>query len=148
MKVRLSAVLALALLASACTSSSATMASESIPPAPVPPEGWASVGGLSGAAGAGFASLSVPLGSGVVALHAACSGIGTLIVLVSSEPAQAGVQPSAVFQCNSGTATENRFELTGVTIPRPTVFTVIVVEGLGAIRHSTFNVSIEQPTQP
>ena len=146
MESRLATILVAATLVAGCgTGASVTISSESIPSTPTAPDGWTSVGAFGGAAANGTTAMSIQLGAGAVALHAVCLGGGTLIVLVSSGALPSGVEPTAVFPCSSGTIAENRFELTGMTIPRAAVFTAVVVEGAGVIRQSAFNVSIEQP---
>ena len=139
----------LAVVIAACAAGTPTSGpSESVPPQPIAPAGWTMVVSFGGSAGPIFSGVgSIKLGGKAVALHAACTGIGTLVVLVEpGDGGDLGARPAAVFPCGGpGTEADNRVELTGMAIPDVATIRAMVVEGLGTIRHAAFNVSIEQP---
>ena len=144
-------VTVVALLVAGCSSSAASAEpGERMPPAPPAPAGWGSVAGFGGTGGSGFVGISsIKLGGHPVALNAACTGDGTLLVIVeASGGSGAGVAPSAVFPCG-GTAkvAENRFEVTSAPIPDVATVRATVVEGPGVSRHAAFRVSVEQQGQ-
>lgn len=140
-------ILVAAVLVSACGASTPTSApNESIPPAPAAPSGWRSVVAFGGTGGTGFVGVSnIALRGRAVAVNAACSGTGTLIVLLgTAEEGDSGARPAAVFPCALGGTAATRVELTGMPIPQVAMLRATVVEGLGTLRHAAFNVSVEQ----
>lgn len=138
---QLAACLAAALLVAGCAAGSVTPEpAESMPPPPVAPAGWVSVAAFGGAGGP--VGTDVQLSGRATTLHAACAGLGTLVVQLGDEP----VAPAVVFPCGGhGEIADNRYEVKNVTIPPRMTIIASVVEGFGALYHSSFYVSIEQP---
>lgn len=137
---------ALVLLAGCTATTPAVGPAESVPPLPQAPPGWASVAGFSGSAG-GLISAALSVADGALALSASCSGEGTLMVIITMEGQEAEsayVAPAGVFACpDLGQVSTGRVELPDVPAGAVTV-TAYVVEGLGTLRHASFNVSLEQ----
>lgn len=133
-------LVAIVLVAGCGASSPAPEPAESIPPLPVAPAGWVSVVGFGGDGGS--VGTVVQLSGRATTLHAACAGLGSLVVQLGDEP----VVPAVVFPCGGhGEIADNRYEIKNVTIPPRMTIIASVVEGLGALYHSSFYVSIEQP---
>ncbi len=139
--MRLVAGLAAALLVSGCSSSTNPLPAVSIPPSPVAPAGWASIGSIGGSGGR--VGIDLALGGHETALHAACSGLGTLVVQFGD--ATVTPAPAVVFPCGWPDAVESRYELPNA-MPGTAQIVVSVVEGNGALKASSFAVSVEQPT--
>ena len=140
---RLAQALAVAALFGACTSSS-QVSIEADPPIPVTPSGWVLVNGM-GSAGVGKSSSDVHFDSRDIALNAACTGSGTLVVLVLPRGAETGTGPGATFRCGGlGATAVNRFEFAGEAIPESATIRVSVEEDSGALRQPAFMLSVEQ----
>ncbi len=138
---------ALVLLAGCTATTPAVGPAESVPPLPQAPSGWASVGGFGGSAEGGLIGATLSVVDGALALSASCSGEGTLMVIITREGKEAEsayVAPAGVFACpDLGQVSTGRVELPDVPAGAVTV-TAYVVEGLGTLRHASFNVSLEQ----
>jgi hypothetical protein len=139
---RLVAGLSIALLVAGCSSSTQPLPVETIPPDATAPAGWASIGGISGSGGQGAAGIQLDLYGHQTAIHAACSGNGTLVVQIG-DAATAPV-PAVVFPCGGhGAVADTRFELTS-TIRGSEAFVVFVLPGNGTLFNPSFAVSVEQ----
>ena len=138
----LAGLVAIVLVAGCGASSPAPEPAESMPPLPVAPAGWVSVVGFGGEGGGGSAAMEVQLGGRATTLHAACAGLGSLVVQLGDEP----VALAVVFPCGGhGAIADNRYEIKNVTIPQRMTIIASVVEGAGELYRSSFFVSIEQP---
>jgi Prokaryotic membrane lipoprotein lipid attachment site len=141
MKRLLVGLLAAAVVAG-CSSAQPVPPAESMPPTPVAPDGWAMLAAIGGTGGQGEVAVSVQLGGRATALHAACAGLGSLVVQLGDEP----VAPAVVFPCGGhGGIADNRYELANITIPAQMTISAAVIEGPGDLYHSAFYVSVEQP---
>ena len=138
----LAGLVAIVLVAGCGASSPAPEPAESMPPLPVAPAGWVSVVGFGGEGGGGSAAMEVQLGGRATTLHAACAGLGSLVVQLGDEP----VALAVVFPCGGhGAIADNRYEIKNVAIPQRMTVIASVVEGAGELYRSSFFVSIEQP---
>lgn len=147
MRSLLSLIGALVLMAGCTATTPSARPAESVPPLPVAPPGWASVAGFGGGAGPGSIGASLSVADGPLALHASCSGEGTLMVIVTTqgqEGTSSYLAPAGVFDCpDLGETSTGRVELPDAEAGVITA-TAYVVEGLGTLRHASFNVSLEQ----
>jgi hypothetical protein len=133
-------LVAAVLVAGCATGSPAPESAESIPPPPVAPAGWVSVAAFGGAGGS--VGTDAQLSGRATTLHAACAGLGSLVVQLGDGPVAAAV----VFPCGGhGEIADNRYEIKNITIPPRMTIIASVIEGFGALSHSSFYVSIEQP---
>jgi hypothetical protein len=133
---------AVVLVAGCAAGSPGPEPAESMPQMPVAPAGWVSLIGFGGEGGAGSAETSVPLKGRATAVHAACAGLGSLVVQFGDQP----VVPAVVFPCGGhGGIADNRYEIKTVTIPARLTIVASVIESASDLYHSSFYVSIEQP---
>jgi len=147
MRKRVTGLAAVVLLATACgTSSDVTETVEDPPPPPETPSGWVLVSGFGGSGSQFTGATGIQFDGSDVAVNAACTGNGTLVVLIRpASSGDAGVGPSAVFPCGGpGTAVVNRFELAGLSVPENATLRATVVEGAGTLRHAAYQVAVEQ----
>ena len=135
-------LVAAVLVAGCAASSPAPEPAESIPPPPVAPAGWVSVVAFGGVGGGGSTGADLQLSGRATSIHAACAGLGSLVVQLGDGP----VAPAVVFPCGGhGEIADNRYEIKNVTIPPQMTIVASAIEGLGDLYHSSFCVSIEQP---
>ena len=130
------------LLASGC--GDLTSEAVPVPTAPAAPPGWTTVGTFGGEGGNGFvgAAFDVDLTNAEVALNAACTGDGTLVVFVGAAEA-AGEVPSVVIPCSQA-GEPHRVELAESPASTGAEFRAALVEPSDGARHGAFNVSVER----
>jgi hypothetical protein len=139
----IAALLGIALASTGCTFGVvAGPVNEPLPSAPSAPDGWQSAGSYGGS-GPGWGGMELTLAAGPVAIHAACAGSGDLVVAVGSGE---GPRTSVVMHCGeAGDVAEGRWLLPDPVTAGTATFSTTVVEGLGDLRHPSYEVSIEQP---
>jgi hypothetical protein len=135
-------LVAAVLVAGCAVGSPALEPAESMPPPPVAPASWVSVVAFGGAGGGGSVATEVQLSGRATALHAACAGLGSLVVQLGDGP----VAPAVVFPCGGhGEIADNRYEIKNVPIPPRMTIIASVIEGAGVFYNPSFYISIEQP---
>jgi hypothetical protein len=117
-----------------------------LPPVPTPPSGWTSLASTGGAADPVFVGFSTGVDAKPLALHVACVGTGTLVVIITRTVGAISTtgEDAVVFPCSTDSTTDMRHELGAEAEAGSMQITGAVIEGMDAIRPTVFQVSLEQ----
>lgn len=128
----------LAMLLAGCGQAAASPV-PSMPPVPVAPAGWTALASIGGTGDPGFSGMTTEVSGRPLAIHVACSGVGTLVVMIGRGPDAGGLpatgEDAVTFPCSidAGTASE-RHELETVLGAGSLTVDGAVIEGAGALR--------------
>jgi hypothetical protein len=135
-------LLACSILMVACAPAGPSPSSD-IPAVDAAPAGWILVGSIGTTSGPGFAGIDAAVRPGPVSLAVACRGEGTLLVTIGGDPPAAGADALA-FPCSAAAPTV-RHALDPVAAVGRLQVAGAVVDGLGVLRPSRFQLAFEQP---